>query len=147
MYTETPEAETVALQNEPLTLNSASGLESSSSEDVTLEASQWWSQNKHKISAFFRDPFSYFSSFWQQYKSIFVMLGWILLAVMGVRLTLGLFSALLDVAASVPLLSPFFELVGMGYTGWFVYRYLLKASNRQELSQKFDQVKTEIVGS
>lgn len=143
MYTEMPETESVTLQNEPL--ESASDLEPTS-QDLTFEASQWWSQNQHKIAAFFKNPFSDLSSFWQQYKSIFFMLGWILLALMGIRLTLALFSALLDVTATVPLLSPLLELVGIGYTSWFVYRYLLKASDRQELSQKFDQVKEEVVG-
>jgi len=37
-------------------------------------------------------------------------------------------------------------LIGMGYTGWFVYRYLLKASNRQELLTEVDSFKEQVVG-
>lgn len=39
------------------------------------------------------------------------------------------------------------ELVGIGYTGWFVWRYLWKASTRQELFSEFDKLKSQVLGS
>ena len=36
--------------------------------------------------------------------------------------------------------------VGMGYTAWFIYRYLWKASNRQELSRDFNSLKEQVLG-
>jgi hypothetical protein len=54
--------------------------------------------------------------------------------------------AVLDAIDDIPLLSPVLKLVGMGYSAWFVYRYLWKAENRQELWQEFDAFKAQIVG-
>ncbi|KAI8564946.1 hypothetical protein RHMOL_Rhmol03G0222600 [Rhododendron molle] len=39
------------------------------------------------------------------------------------------------------------ELVGLGYTGWFVYRYLLFKSNRNELAAEIEALKKKIAGS
>jgi hypothetical protein len=63
-------------------------------------------------------------------------------SVVSVKLTLALLSAINE----VPLLEPTFELVGLGYSVWFIYRYLLKASNRDELGKEFDKLKSQIVG-
>jgi hypothetical protein len=38
-------------------------------------------------------------------------------------------------------------LIGIGYSAWFVNRYLLKASNRQELAQEIQGLKQQVVGS
>ena len=46
----------------------------------------------------------------------------------------------------IPLVSPTFELIGIGYSVWFVYRYLLKASTRQELTHEISTLKTQVVG-
>ena len=53
---------------------------------------------------------------------------------------------MIDALNDVPLLAPTFELIGMGYTAWFVYRYLLKASTRQELVQEFKSYKEQVTG-
>jgi hypothetical protein len=47
---------------------------------------------------------------------------------------------------SVPLLPGLLELVGLGYSGWFVYRYLLFQENRKELANNFDALKKRITG-
>lgn len=54
--------------------------------------------------------------------------------------------ALLDAINHFPLLAPVLELVGLGYTAWFVIRYLLKASTRSELIQEFEALKAQVVG-
>jgi len=43
----------------------------------------------------------------------------------GAILALWLTSVIVGAINSVPLLPKIMELVGLGYTGWFVYRYLL----------------------
>nr|AAB00107.1 unknown [Arabidopsis thaliana] len=48
---------------------------------------------------------------------------------------------------SVPLLPKVMELVGLGYTGWFVYRYLLFKSSRKELAEDIESLKKKIAGS
>jgi len=47
----------------------------------------------------------------------------------------------------IPLIAPTFKLVGIGYSVWFVSRYLLTSSNRQELSVEFQKLKQKLVGS
>ncbi|KAF9687884.1 hypothetical protein SADUNF_Sadunf02G0139600 [Salix dunnii] len=48
---------------------------------------------------------------------------------------------------SVPLLPKIMELVGLGYTGWFVYRYLLFKSSRKELATDIEALKKKIAGT
>jgi hypothetical protein len=54
--------------------------------------------------------------------------------------------AVLDAINDIPLLAPVFELVGIGYTAWFVYRYLLKVETRKELATEFESLKGQVVG-
>ncbi|KAM3090145.1 CAAD domain-containing protein [Phormidesmis sp. 146-35] len=113
---------------------------------VTAPPTEEWLRDKARISAFFDDPIGYSSSVLKPYWPILKAIGWTLLAIVALNLLLTLLGAILTVATSVPILSPLFELVGIIYTGWFVYRYLLTASQRQELSQKVRNFKREIVG-
>ncbi|XWS76930.1 hypothetical protein CRYUN_Cryun01aG0219400 [Craigia yunnanensis] len=39
------------------------------------------------------------------------------------------------------------EFVGLGYTGWFVYRYLLFKSSRKELATDIEELKKKIDGT
>ncbi|NES81537.1 MAG: hypothetical protein F6K10_09100 [Moorea sp. SIO2B7] len=66
----------------------------------------------------------------------------ILSGIVAVYITL----AIVDAINHLPLLAPVFELVGLGYTGWFVVRYLLKASTRKELSGEFEALKKQVLG-
>jgi hypothetical protein len=52
----------------------------------------------------------------------------------------------LDAINDVPLLAPIFELVGIGYTAWFVNRYLLKVETRKELANEFQALRGQVVG-
>ncbi len=85
---------------------------------------------------------AYVSNFFADYQKPLVTLGLILAGGISIKVMLGVLDALND----VPLVAPVFELIGMGYTGWFVYRYLLKASNRQELLMEVDSFKEQVVG-
>jgi len=75
-------------------------------------------------------------------QKLFVNLLLIFLGIVAVKVTLAIISAIND----IPLLAPTFELVGLGYTGWFVYRYLLTNSSRQELGQEFQALKNQVMG-
>ncbi|EKQ67238.1 hypothetical protein OsccyDRAFT_4312 [Leptolyngbyaceae cyanobacterium JSC-12] len=84
----------------------------------------------------------YLTDFFSEYKRPLITLGLLFGGVVTVKLTL----ALLDAVDDIPLLAPTFELIGFGYTAWFVYRYLLRASNRQELAKEVDSLKEQIIG-
>jgi len=55
-------------------------------------------------------------------------------------------SALLDFLNKLPLLPSVFELVGFGYSGWFIYRYLLLANTRKELTDAIATWKNKVFG-
>jgi threonine/homoserine/homoserine lactone efflux protein len=54
--------------------------------------------------------------------------------------------ALLDALNDIPLLLPILELIGLAYTTWFVYRYLISAVSRQELSEEIKSLKDYVLG-
>lgn len=66
--------------------------------------------------------------------------------VLGSFVTLKVALAVLGAINEIPLLAPTFEMVGIGYSAWFLYRYVLKASTREELSKNFKEVKRDVLG-
>jgi len=70
------------------------------------------------------------------------------LALYGAGAILAVWISLVVVRSldSVPLLPGILELVGLSYSGWFVYRYLLFQENRKELAGVIDDIKRRIVG-
>ncbi|KAJ7951253.1 protein CURVATURE THYLAKOID 1A, chloroplastic-like [Quillaja saponaria] len=65
----------------------------------------------------------------------------------GAIVAVWLSSIVVGAINSVPLLPKILELVGLGYTGWFVYRYLLFKSSRKELSSDIEALKKKIAGT
>ncbi|KAI3701325.1 hypothetical protein L2E82_45979 [Cichorium intybus] len=65
----------------------------------------------------------------------------------GAVVAIWISSILVGAVNSVPLLPKIFELVGLGYTGWFVYRYLLFKSSRKELATDIETIKKKIAGT
>ncbi|KAE9616049.1 putative cyanobacterial aminoacyl-tRNA synthetase, CAAD domain, protein CURVATURE THYLAKOID 1 [Lupinus albus] len=65
----------------------------------------------------------------------------------GAIVAVWLSSTLVGAVNSVPLLPKILELVGLGYTGWFVYRYLLFKSSRKELVTDIEDLKKKIAGT
>jgi hypothetical protein len=79
-------------------------------------------------------------SFYNEYRLPVVSFAVLVAAMTALRILLAITSALND----IPLVAPFFELIGFGYVTWFVFRYFLKASTRQELAGEIDMVKKQI---
>ncbi|KNA08205.1 hypothetical protein SOVF_164650 [Spinacia oleracea] len=65
----------------------------------------------------------------------------------GAVVAVWLSSILVGAINSVPLLPKLMELVGLGYTGWFVYRYLLFKTSRKELAEDIESLKKKIAGT
>lgn len=108
----------------------------------TDEGNEQWREIGEKAYAFLATLPDYLGRFFSEYRKPLVTLGLIFGSIVSVKLTLALLSAIND----VPLLEPAFELIGLVYTVWFVYRYLLKASSRQELGQEIDKLKAQVLG-
>lgn len=105
-------------------------------------SSEQWREIADKTYSVLATLPEYIGKFFTEYRKPLVTVGLIFGSIVSVKLTLALLGAIND----VPLLQPTFELVGLGYSVWFVYRYLLKASNRQELGQEFNKLKDQVVG-
>lgn len=106
------------------------------------ETSQQVQQVWDKISALLGDLPEYVTDFFKEYRRPIITIGLIFGAVVSVKLVL----AILGAVNEIPLLSPTFELIGLTYSGWFVYRYLLRASNRQELVEDINTLKDQVLG-
>ncbi len=85
----------------------------------------------------------YVGQFFNSYRQPLITLGLIFLGIVSVKVTL----AVLDALDDIPLLAPILQLVGLCYTIWFVYRYLWKASTREELVTEIDAFKSQIFGN
>jgi hypothetical protein len=95
-----------------------------------------------QVSAFLAELPEFLADFFGEYKRPLITVGLIIAAFIAVKLVLAILGAIND----IPLLSPLFELIGMGYAAWFVYRYLWKASNRKELAADFNALKEQVLG-
>ncbi|MCT7974977.1 CAAD domain-containing protein [Laspinema olomoucense] len=108
---------------------------------VTQEPSQF-QEILDSVTGILGDLPLYVTSFVSEYQRPIVTVGLFLSALVTVRVIL----AMVDAVNDIPLLAPFFEFVGIGYSAWFVYRYLLRASNRRELVQDISTLKDQVVG-
>ncbi|KAK4769717.1 hypothetical protein SAY87_030249 [Trapa incisa] len=101
---------------------------SSSSEESPIDANELFTDLKEKWDAL-------------ENKSTVVLYGG------GAIVAVWLSSVVVGAINSVPLLPKIMELVGLGYTGWFVYRYLLFKSSRKELATDIEAIKKKIAGT
>lgn len=90
----------------------------------------------NNIVAFFTELPKHVSSFWQQYKQPITSILLIFVALIALRVLFAVLAAL----NSIPLLAPTFQLIGIFYSVWFVYRYLRTKSNREELASKLQSL-------
>ena len=81
-------------------------------------------------------------NFFSEYRQLIISLGLVFGSIVAVKLTLALLSALNE----IPLVEPSLELVGLGFTVWFVTRFMLKSEKRQEFYTKFTDTKDSVLG-
>jgi CAAD domains of cyanobacterial aminoacyl-tRNA synthetase len=97
---------------------------------------------KAQILSILSDLFTYVGDFFAEYKKPLINVG----LVVGALIAIYLVAAIVDAINDIPLLSPLFELVGIGYTGWFIFRYLLTAENRLEFSKIVGNFTDKVTG-
>ena len=110
--------------------------------EVEPQGNQQVQEILDKISAVLANLPDYVTDFFKEYKRPLVTVGLILAAFVSAKLLLAMLNAINE----VPLLAPTFELIGLGYSAWFVYRFLLKDVNRQELTENFTSLKDQVLG-
>lgn len=109
---------------------------------LTMMEQPWWQEwVDPTLNTIGKIP-DYIGQVFADYKQPLLTIGIIVLALITVKITLAVLTAI----DGIPLLAPILELVGLVFSGWFVYRYLWKASSRQELVSEFDALKNQIFG-
>jgi hypothetical protein len=108
-------------------------------ESITNELPEWTKQ----VGNILAELPNYLVQIYQNNKGAVITLGLIFGVIVALKLTLAILAAI----NGIPLLAPTFQLVGIGYTAWFVSRYLLHASTREELNSEIDGLKSEIFGN
>ncbi|MBE8967447.1 CAAD domain-containing protein [Nostocales cyanobacterium LEGE 12452] len=106
------------------------------------ENEEQWQKIGRQISIFLAKIPEYIGSFYQEYKSLIISFALLVITVTALRIFLAVLNAIND----IPLVSPFLQLIGLGYTIWFTFRYLLKDSTRQELAVDIRLLKKQILG-
>ncbi|HLP88438.1 MAG TPA: CAAD domain-containing protein [Nostocaceae cyanobacterium] len=101
-----------------------------------------WLKYGQQISGFLSTVPGYVGRIFNQYKQPLIILALVLTSAISLKVLLSVLDALND----IPLVAPSFELIGIGYSIWFIYRYLLKASSRQELTSEITTLKSQVVG-
>lgn len=102
-----------------------------------------WQQIGDQASQFLTDLPDNLGKFFNQYQQLIVTIVLIAAAIVTAKVVLAILVAIND----IPLLYPIFELIGISYTTWFVFRYLLKGSTRQELAEQIQSIKNDILGT
>ena len=115
---------------------------SASTENSTAETVEQVKRATAQVVDKLGDLDKYFGEFFQEYKRPLIALGLFFGLFLSIKLTLAVLEAIND----VPVLAPMFELIGLIYSGWFVYRYLYKASNRSELAREMNALKEQVLG-
>ncbi|MEH2248401.1 CAAD domain-containing protein [Nostoc sp.] len=106
------------------------------------ENEEQWQKNGRQISIFLAKIPEYIGRFYQEYKLPIISFALLVITVTVLRIFLAVLNAIND----IPLVSAFLQLIGLGYTIWFTFRYLLKDSTRQEFTGEISLLKKQILG-
>lgn len=140
------ESEANQTTTETTTVQTPSGIKTGTSGAIApakkSPAEKPWQEWIELGSDFLSKLYDYIGEFLSDNRKLLINLGLLFGAIVAVKLTL----AILDAINDIPLLAPLLQLVGLGYTGWFVYRYLLKESTREELVSEFESLKAQVMG-
>ncbi|MEM9926966.1 MAG: CAAD domain-containing protein [Cyanobacteria bacterium P01_D01_bin.50] len=96
-----------------------------------------------QVSQFLADIPQDLNKFYSAYKTPIIALAVFLASFVALKVLLAILAAI----NSFPLVSPIFEFIGIGYTTWFVLRYLLKAPTRKELAAEIESFKKQMTGN
>lgn len=96
-----------------------------------------------KVASVLGDAPEYVVATFNEYKRPITVIGLVFGVLIAIKMAFAILSAIND----IPVLAPTMELIGLVYTGWFIYRYLLKANSRSELLSNLGDVKDQITGN
>ncbi|MEB3886644.1 CAAD domain-containing protein [Lyngbya sp. CCY1209] len=95
-----------------------------------------------RVMAFIANLPQIFGQFFGEYSRPLTTVILIVVLLVTLRVLVGV----IDIINTIPFVQPTLELVGIGFSAWFVYRYLLRSETRQELVTQFNALKAEVLG-
>ncbi len=104
---------------------------------------QDWQEVSDKVFSYIDMVPDFVMNTFNKYQQPLTKVSIFLLALISVAIADGV----LDVVNALPLVAPLLELIGLGYTGWFIWRYLLYAERRQELGRDYRALKDRVKGN
>lgn len=134
------------VNKEPVSVSETVKIDPSSGSIQTISTdstNEQWKEIGEKVSDFLADLPAYLSDFFGEYRRPIITISLIIASLIAIKLLLAILGAIND----LPIFSSLFELIGMGYSAWFVWRYLLKASTREQLASDFSALKEQVLGS
>ncbi|MGL5063237.1 MAG: isoleucine--tRNA ligase [Microcoleus sp.] len=130
------------VETAPEEVADSSNLWDETAEDPAVETRERLQEILDKSVAFIGNLPDYAGHFFTENQKVLVTLGLLFSVVVTGKVTLSV----LDTMNRIPLLAGIFEVTGILFTMWFAFRYLLFAENRQELAEKIDDWKVEVLG-
>lgn len=116
--------------------------ETVAADNTTTESNDQAKEVLTKFASVLGDAPAYVAETFNEYQRPLTVIGLVLGALIGVKVLFAILAAIND----IPVLAPTMELIGLIYTGWFIYRFLLKADNRSELLGNLGNVMDQITG-
>ncbi|MCL2925342.1 MAG: CAAD domain-containing protein [Trichodesmium sp. MAG_R04] len=114
-----------------------------SNSEETSDESEQFEDIKNQFLTIFSELPAIISGFLGQYQKQILTLSLIIAGIITFKIMLAILQSL----NGIPLVAPTFELIGIIYAFWFISRYILRASNRQELSAEIQAWKDQILGN
>jgi hypothetical protein len=103
----------------------------------------WQSLQTGKSAEYFDRAKAYVIDFFNTNRQLLVALGVVFLGIISLKLLFAGLNAIDD----IPLVAPLLNVIGLFCTVRFVWRYLIREQDRQELLEAIDRVKMEIFGN
>lgn len=113
-----------------------------SSESATESAQELWFTIQTKNQDLFESISSKTANFVKENQQLLTTLGLVFLGIISLRL---LFASL-NAIESIPLMTPLLKIVGAFYVGRFIWRYLIRESDRHDLIEVIKRTKAEVLG-
>jgi CAAD domains of cyanobacterial aminoacyl-tRNA synthetase len=106
------------------------------------EPADTWQSTQIDINTFLDNAIASTTEFFKTNQQVLTTLGWIVLALFGIKLMF----AGLNIIDDLPLVTPIIKLVGLVTIVRFTWRYLIREHDRQELVESLNRTKIEVLG-
>jgi CAAD domains of cyanobacterial aminoacyl-tRNA synthetase len=110
--------------------------------DPIIEPVQSGQSIQSEITAFVENATATTTELFNNNRQLLITLGWIVLAIFGVKVVF----ATLGIIDDIPLFTPLIKLVGLVSVVRFSWRYLIREHDRKELIEIIDRTKVEVLG-